>query len=240
MRRAALFVVVLAAVTGGTRASARAAEPAEAPLRAEDVHLDAQAAAGASGAAGTTLPEAPPEAPPPMPRKKGFVLEGSLGALGFVGQFRHVAPTAPWLHTLLGYELTSWLMVFLQGELAFTDTSVAQDPTKARAFPIFGFGVGPRLTLHVTDRVALFAQASLGALKADVPKNAFAILGYRDAESLGLDLGGRVGVEWYQIDRHMALGLALGLRDAKGFAKFTATSDTPLMWDGSAAIRYTF
>src|SRR5438477_381132 len=85
--------------------------------------------------------------------------------------------------------------------------SRAEDPTKARAFPIFGFGLGPRITGHVSERVALFAQASLGVLKADVPKNAFAILGYRDAESLGLDLGARVGVEWYQVDRHMALGL---------------------------------
>jgi hypothetical protein len=224
---------LLVAFVGMRSTPARADEPPQ--IRAEDVHLDAPAAA-----ATTTLPEAPPEAPPPPPRKKGFVLEGALGALGFMGQFRHVAPSAPWMHLQFGYEFTNWLMLFGYGELAFTDTSVAQDPSKVRAFPIFGFGVGPRVTVHLSERAALFAQGEIGALKADVPKNAFAILGYRDAESLGLNFGARLGFEWYQIDRHMALGLAVGFRDAKGFAKLAATSDTPLMWDGSAAIRYTF
>ena len=249
---------MIAVFAGLGEASARAQGDAP-PIRAEDVHLEpastnanananggangangAGGAIGVNGQASTTLPEAPLDAPPPLPRKKGFVVEGSLGALGFMGQFRHVAPAAPWIHMQFGYELTSWLMLFLGGDLAFTDTSIAQDPTKSRAFPIFGFGVGPRLTWHVTERVAVFGQVSIGALKADVPKNAFAILGYRDAESLGLDLGARIGVEWFQIDRHMALGLAVGVRDAKGFAKLAATSDSPLMWDGSAAIRYTF
>ncbi|MEO6420678.1 MAG: hypothetical protein ABIP39_14800, partial [Polyangiaceae bacterium] len=30
------------------------------------------------------------EAPPPLPRKKGLVLNSSLGVLGFLGQFRRV------------------------------------------------------------------------------------------------------------------------------------------------------
>ena len=47
-------------------------------------------------------------------------------------------------------------------------------------------------------------------------------------------------MEWYQIDRHMALGLAGGLRDATGFAKTIGAADTGLMADASAAIRYTF
>jgi len=225
----------LIAAVFGWSATARAQEPQEPKeIRVEDVHLEGQASAP------TTLPEAPPEAPPAPPHKKGLVLEGGLGALGFLGQFRRVAPTAPWLHLQVGYEFTNWLMLFAEGELAFTDTSVAEGPAQSRAFPIFGLGIGPRVTLHLTERVALYAQVQIGVLKADVPKNAFTILGYRDAESLGLDLGMRVGAEWYQVDRHMALGIAVGVRDAKGFAKYTASSDTPLMWDGSAAIRYTF
>ncbi len=219
--------------SAGASVGATVAAP-ERDIQASDVHLDSE------GPARPLLPEAPAEAPPAMPRHKGFVLEGSLGALGFLGQFRHVAPTAPWLHAQLGYELVRWLMVFVEGELAFSDTSVSQDPSSARAFPIYGVGTGARVTVHATDRVALFAQGAIGVLKADVPENAFAVLGYANAESLGLSVGARVGVEWYQVDRHMALGLAVGARDAKGFAKLVARGDTPLMWDGSAAIRYTF
>jgi len=183
--------------------------------------------------------EAIPDAPPPPPLQSGVVIDASLGALGFLGEFKHVAPVAPWLHAQVGYEIFRWLMVFGEGELAFSDTSVAQDASKTRAFPMFGFGAGARVTVHATPRVALFLQPGLGLMKADVPQNAFAILGYKKAESLGLYLGGRVGVEWYQVDRHLALGLAFGVRDATGFAR-TIGSDTPLMWDGGASIRYTF
>src|SRR5438309_154064 len=105
-------------------------------------------AASASVSGEPFLPEAPSEAPPPLPRKKGLVLESSLGALGFAGQFRHVAPTAPWMHLTLGYEIFKWLMPFAEGEVAYTSTSVAQDPSKQHSFPILGFGGGLRGTLR--------------------------------------------------------------------------------------------
>lgn len=187
----------------------------------------------------TILPEAPPEAPPPPPRRKGLVLESGLGGLQFLGQFRHVAPLAPWAYSQLGFELFRWLMVFGYGELSFTDTSEAQDESHSRAFPIWGFGGGLRFTVHITPRVALFAQGSAGAMEADVPRGALASLGYKNAESLGATVGGRLGVEWYQVDRHMALGLGVGVRDLLGFQKTTQT-DTPLALDVTAALRYTF
>jgi hypothetical protein len=185
------------------------------------------------------LPEAPPEAPPPPPRHKGLVLESGLGGLQFLGQFKHVAPLAPWAYTQLGFELFRWLLVYGYGELSFTDTSEAEDETHARAFPMFGFGGGVRVTIHATPRVAFFAQGEAGAMQADVPRGALGILGFHNAESLGATFGGRVGVEWYQVDRHMALGLGVGVRDLLGF-KETIGSDTPLALDATAALRYTF
>jgi hypothetical protein len=56
---------------------------------------------------------------------------------------------------------------------------------------------------------------------------------------LSAAFGGRIGVEWYQLDRHLALSLEGGGRDATGFAK-VAASDTALMWDAAVGIRYTF
>lgn len=195
---------------------------------------------GASASATAPTDGPPPEAPPPAPHKKGLVLDSTLGALGFAGQFRKVAPPGPWLHTQLGYEIFRWLMVFGEGELSFTDTSNAQDQTKNRAFPIFGFGGGVRVTVHVTERVGIFLQGHGGFLKADVTKNALGLLGYKDAESLGLYYGGRLGVEWYQLDRHLALGLTGGSRLAQGFKSTGPKSDTPLLWEGGGSIRYTF
>jgi len=188
----------------------------------------------------TVLPQAPLEAPPPPPHRKGLVLESRLGALAFLGDFRHVAPTAPWWHVDLGYELLSWLGVFGYGELCFTDTSEAQGSATTYAFPIYGFGGGARATVHATPRVALFLELDAGAMRADVPKGALALLGYGNAEKLGPSLGGRLGVEWYQVDRHLAFGLDVGLRDATGFAEQFIGTGPPLMLDASAAVRYTF
>jgi hypothetical protein len=190
---------------------------------------------------GRAIPDAArlDEAPPPPPRHKGVVLESSLGALGFAGQFRHIAPPAAWLHTLLGYEATGWLMFFGEAELAYTDTSEAAGPTEVRAFPILGFGGGARVTMHASERVAVYAQLAVDALAADVPHGALAVLGYKSAESINPAVGGRLGIEWYQVDRHVALGVEGGLRDMEGFAR-SRGSDVPLAWDASGALRYTF
>ncbi len=238
--RAVLLAASLFATAFTSRA--RAAEPAPAPTE-EQIEAAVKADANPSPSSPTAaVPAAPQEedAPPPIPRKKGIVVESRIGALAFLGRFRQVAPTAPWFQVDAGYELFKWLLLFGEGEIALTDTSVAQDPSKARAFPIYGFGGGARLTVHVSERVALYGQGSLGAMKADIAKSAFAYLGFKDAESLGLYLGARIGVEWYMVDRHLALGVGGGIRDAKGFAKTGAVSDTPLMIDAALALRYTF
>ncbi len=185
-------------------------------------------------------PPALTNAPPPRPRHKGLVLESTLGILGFAGQFRHVSPPAYWLHGQLGYEVFSWLMVFGEGELALTDTSESQDESHTMAFAMWGLGGGLRGTVHVSDRVAIFGQGDIGALAANVPHDALALLGYRAAESLDASFGARLGADWYQIDRHMALCAAIGARLAQGFSKATDPSDLPLLWDLAAGVRYTF
>jgi hypothetical protein len=246
---------VAAALLLSLPASARAQEPAparahtqeeapQAPELAPDAHIEINPEAPsdktAPEAPGDAMPSAIAEAPPPRPRKKGLVLESNVGVLGFAGQFRHVAPPAYWLHAQLGYEVTDWLMLFGEGELAFTDSGQSLDESNAMAFSIFGFGGGARGTLHTSARVALFGQVELDALAANVPHNSLAILGYRNSESLAPSLGVRLGIEWYQMDRHLALAAQVGGRDATGFAKVGAGGDIALMWDASVAVRYTF
>ncbi len=233
LRSALAVAITLVAPT----ASAQAVPPANAPELAPDAHVDI-AAAPPEGQ--TTLPTPPPDAPPPRPRHTGLVLESTLGVLGFAGQFGHVAPPAFWLHTQLGYEVLPWLMLFGEGELAFTDTNVSQDESHAMAFPMWGFGGGLRVTVPVSSRVALFLQGAVGALTAYVPHGSLAELGFRQAEGLNAQFGGRVGVEWRASDRHIALCAEGGARDATGFARTIGSSDFGLLWDGSAGFRYTF
>jgi hypothetical protein len=179
------------------------------------------------------------DAPPPAPYAKGLVVDGSVGAIGFIGQFRHLAPPGPWFHAQIGYELLNWLMVFGEGELSFTDTSNGDNPPNVRSFDMFGFGGGVRLTWRITDRIGIYGQPAIGAMKADTAKNVLGLHGYKDAESLGAWFGGRAGFEWYQIDRHMALGLNIGFRDITGFKQINK-SDTPLAIDGGVSLRYAF
>lgn len=234
-QRAFRLATALASATlwaaASTDAAAAEGEPAETTV---DLQRDVKRSEAG-------IDEPPPEAPPPPPYKKTLVLDSSLGVLAFFGEFGKVAPPGPLLRTQLGYELLKWLMLFGEGELAFTDTSVREPPPRTRAFAMFGFGGGARFTVRFTDRVGAYAQASFGMMKADVGRNALGNLGFRDAESLDTYASGRLGVEWYQLDRHFALGLNFGARLAQGFGTSrVGTSDTPLLGDAGVSLRYAF
>ena len=230
------------ALSGGITAVALlVAAPSARAEEAPQLPSDAQIDIAAQPAEGKVHEATNPDEPPPLrPHNRGLVLESSLGVLGFVGQFRHVVPPAYWLHGLLGYEVNGWFMLLGEAELAYTDTRESVDESHVNAFPIWGFGGGARATFHASERVALFVQAAVDALAADVPHGALAVYGYRTAESLNPAYGTRLGLEWYQLDRHMALSLQAGVRYANGFAKFLASSDVPVLWDAAACLRYTF
>ncbi len=225
----AFWAVILASASAAT--SARAAD-------AELGKVDLSGTALTRGESKSTEPDTD-EAPPPPPRKKGIVLDSRIGVFGFTGDIAQLVTPAPFANAQLGYEIFDWLMVYGQGELAFTTTG-GDGKTRTRAFPIFGFGGGIRLTVHATPRVAFFLQPGLGAIVADVPERALAIYGYTKLESLGLSVNGRLGFEWYAVNRHFALGISGGPRFAPSLAKAAATAGPGLAWDAAAGIRYTF
>jgi len=102
-------------------------------------------------------------------------------------------------------------------------------------------GGGGRFTIRLGERIGIYAQPTVGLMRADVGKNALGNLGFKDAESLDTYLSGRLGFEWYQLDRHLALGLTFGARLAQGFGiTRVGTSDTPLIGDAAVSLRYAF
>lgn len=235
-------IVAMLALSTATKAHADEPSPTAQPgtVVAPPVAAQIDLEKDTQSSALVDAPAAPPESPPPPPYKKSVVVDSSLGALVFLGKFGKTAPPAPLIRTQVGYELFKWLMLFGEGELGFSDTSGSQEPPKTRAFPLFGFGGGARFTARFTDRFGVYLQGSIGAMKADIRRRALEIIGFKNAESLGLYAGGRLGLEWYQLDRHFAIGLTAGLRDATGFKRTTGGSDTPLAFDAGAAIRYAF
>jgi len=176
----------------------------------------------------------PLEVPPPPPRKKGFVLESSLGAMGFLGKLQHVSPIGSMLHVQFGYEPLRWLMVFVGGDIAFTSTRYIEP---SRGYALYGFGGGARFTGRFTERVAGYLQGDVGLMEAS--SDLLVSYGFPKSETWNAYFGGTAGVEWYQVDPHYALALNGGLRATPGLEREVG-NDLALSWLGAASIRYTF
>jgi hypothetical protein len=174
------------------------------------------------------------EIPPPPPRKAGVVLEGSFGAMGFLGKLNTISPAASMLHLQLGLEIFRWFMVFGEGDISFTSTRYSPP---SRGYAMYAFGGGGRLTLALSERIATYGQVDFGLMTAS--SNVLHSYGFYDAENWNGYLGATAGLEWYQADPHYALALYAGIRDAQGFTR-AVSGDTALAWRGGASIRYTF
>src|SRR4051794_14091747 len=90
---AAFFAYALALPTRAVAFDGASGSPSGAPSSA--------AASSAAPSSAAALDEAPP----PAPRKTGVVVESSLGALGFAGHFKSIAPPGVWLSSDAGYEI---------------------------------------------------------------------------------------------------------------------------------------
>ncbi len=63
--------------------------------------------------------------------------------------------------------------------------------------------------------------------------------GYQNADRWNLYFGGELGVEWYQVNPHMALALHGGVRDYDaGLGRVRGA--TELAWIGGMSLRYVF
>jgi hypothetical protein len=187
-------------------------------------------------AAADTATEAEPDAPILPPRRHGWVVEGSAGALGHLGNMRDVSPVAPWFRLQVGYEPFTWLMLLAQGDVALSSTSRANRPPDKRGFALFGFGGGARLSWQAFSAVGFYLQGEAGL--ASVNQDVLATYGYPDADRLRPFAGATLGIEWFQLSPHYALGLAGGARDY--FQTFDRINGDrpPLVWFSDVAIRY--
>src|SRR4029077_17457519 len=82
-------------------------------------------------------------------------------------------------------------------------------------------------------------QGEAGGDIAIVKSGVLSNFGYHPAESVGFMAGGRLGFAWFQVDRHLALGVSGGARYMANLA-YEAGGDLPLAWDASIDLRYTF
>jgi hypothetical protein len=219
-------------------ASAAEAQPKERQLTPEEIDawLDSRAMPKSQGDRATGDDDL--DAPPPPPRKKGFVLESSIGVMGQMGHLKNITPTAPWFGLRFGYEPLRWLMVFAESDLFVASTSYARQPPPPRSFVFWNVGAGFRITVKPTDRFGVYLQGSLGGGRAT--EDVLELYGYQHAEELGFYQSAELGFEWYQINPHLALALHGGVRNYPRTLKRDRDSQPPMTWLSGVALRYTF
>jgi hypothetical protein len=219
-------------------AHAADAQPKERQLTPEEIDawLDSRAMPKSQSDRGSD--DADADAPPPPPRKHGFVLESSIGVVGQAGRLKNIIPTSPWFGLRLGYEPLRWLMVFGESDLFVASTSYAHQPPPPRSFAFWNFGAGLRFTVKPSDRFGVYLQASAGVGRAT--EDVLELYGYQHAEELGLYASGELGLEWYQVNPHLALALHGGARDYPRSLKRERDSQPPVAWLSGVGLRYTF
>jgi len=209
-------------------------EPAKQPLT--DASLEAWLSKD-PGDADTTPDRAELEAPPLPPRRHGVVIEGSVGALGHLGDMKHVSPAAPWFRLQAGYEIFDWLMAFGQGDVALANTAYAHRPPDKRSYALFGFGAGARASWQPLAALGFYLQGEVGL--GSVDQDVLSSYGYRHAGQLQPYFGGTVGVEWFQINPHYGLALYGGARDYVQTFERSYGANPPIVWVSGLALRYT-
>jgi hypothetical protein len=182
--------------------------------------------------------EDPAEGLPPPPRSHGFLIESGIGALGHLGELRHVSPLSPRYYLRAGYELAPWVLFFAEGDVTLSNTSYAPQPPEPRSYALFGFGAGARLTLPLLEWLGIYVQGSAGL--ARVSQDVLATYGYSNAMTLSGYFGGLLGLQAYLPSPHLRLLLEGGVRSYPYSLDRDASQVTPLAWVAGPAIGYAF
>lgn len=236
--RAGVCVTALLLGSLGFASAAHAAEESrERKLTTDEIERWLDAPPGTPASDGG--PVDPLDAPPPAPRRHGLVLETGIGAVGHIGPLKHIVPVAPRFEIRVGVEPLDWLMIFGEGDLVVASTSYASHPPPPRAYTHYGFGGGLRFTIELTERLGVLAQGSVGASRIS-EQNVLSIYGFPDADEWNLHLGGGLGVEWYQVNSHLALAAHAGVRSYGNGLSRDGSSEPPLAWLANTEIRYAF
>jgi hypothetical protein len=237
--RARRVVGLLGLVAGVVVASpaAGAEDPKERQITTSEIESWLEAEPGAAPADQGATPA--DEQPLPAPRRHGFVLESGVGFVTQFGAMAHITPTAPLFQLRFGYEVLRWLMPFIESDLAFANTSYASEPPPPRSYFHFGAGAGARFTLPVGRVLAVFAQGSLGLARVS-EENVLSVYGFPDADEFNLYFDGQLGLEWYQVNPHLALGAHGGIRSYGNGLTRERGGQAALAALGTANLRYAF
>jgi hypothetical protein len=184
-----------------------------------------------------TKPTEAPEAPPPPPRRHGFVVESSVGVQTFLGPMRHISPTSPWFRTAFGWEPTKWVMLIAQFDITASSTSYANSPPNPRGYALYAGSVGVRGTISLGTSLGAIIQGEIGGAK--ISEDVLSTYGFSNADTLNPFFGAALGLEWYQVSPHIALGARAGIR-SYGELFDSRVGGGSLGWNTAVTLRYVF
>lgn len=175
--------------------------------------------------------------PPPPPWRRGVTVDGTLGAYAPLGRLKRVSSAGPWTRITAGYELASWLGLFVGFDTAFLSTNRASPPPGERGYVLWGFGGGARVSLPLGLKWRIPLRLEVGAHKAD-DGGVLASYGFPDARSFGLSYGAMLGLEYRAPSRHFGVATELGVRRDAAL-QHEARSEAPMAIVGGLLVRYT-
>jgi len=218
-------------------AHAAQGDPQERQITPGEIEKWLDAEPGATpGDQGVTPPE---ETPLPAPRRHGLVVESGLGVVTQVGSLKHITPSAPRFQLRVGYEVLSWLMPFIEADLVLASTAYASQPPPPRSYAHYGGGGGVRFTLPLGSIFAILAQGSLGVARVS-EQNVLSVYGFPNADNPNLYYGAELGLVWYQVNPHLALGFHGGFRSYGAGLERDTGGEPPLAILGSVELSYAF
>lgn len=165
-------------------------------------------------------------APPMAPFKRGVLVEGSVGLYAPTGKLKNYSSPGPWMRLSVGFDFTRWLSAFVTGDTAFLSTNRAPPPPGDRAYLIYGFGVGARLSIPATTRVLFPIRVDLGAHRA-ADSGVLTTYQFNSARQLDVSYGATAGVEWRAATRHLGIIVEGGVR-SDGALTQSGRSDSAL------------
>lgn len=176
-------------------------------------------------------------APPVAPFTRGPLVEGNVGVYAPVGRIKNLVAPGPMIRLALGWDFKKWIGVFGSFDSAFLSTGRAPPPPGERAFVLWGFGGGARVSLGLGDRVRIPLKLELGMHKAS-DGGVLAAYGYTNAKDFGLSYGATLGVEYRAVSRHFGILLEGGVRNDSSL-EYPAKAQAPLAIVGTLGVHYT-
>lgn len=165
----------------------------------------------------------------------GFYLQAVTGGRGFAGGLGRYAEPGFWANVLVGYEVTTWLMLATGVELSMHSLDAPAPPSSV-TFERLDFVLAPRVQIAFSARSALWLGPEVAA--GFSPGDTLRVYDFESAHELAFGFGGSLGFDWHLASRHHSLGILAGARALPTIV--SSQGESTLSIHSAAYLKYVF